>query len=67
MSKTLVFIMRTDRHCRDTKKLLSHHLRMELAGTYISEGFGVICACVNAKEDAKLYKLSNIFCVNCEC
>lgn len=30
---------------------VAHHLRMELAGTYISEGLGVICACVNAKEE----------------
>lgn len=42
----------------------THHLRMELAGTNISEGFGVIWACDRAKEEVKLYKLSSIFWVN---
>lgn len=44
---------------------ITHHLRMELAGTYISEGFGVIWDWDSAKEEVKLYKLSSIFCVNC--
>lgn len=52
-------------HFASSQKI-THHLRMELAGTYISEGFGVICDWDSAKDEVKLYRLSSIFCVNCE-
>ncbi|KAJ0063213.1 hypothetical protein NL108_013367 [Boleophthalmus pectinirostris] len=42
----------------------SYQRRRQLEGTKLSKGLGVIWACVTANDAAKLYKLSNIFCVN---
>lgn len=42
----------------------SYHFRTTFAGMNISDGLGVIWAWETANDEVKLYKLSNIFCVN---